>query len=168
MASHAAKTTLRFLTLDQVKKLHHIYVGTTAPSRDTLLNSALDAPMNKQHYEGEQDATKLASVLATRITKNHAFIDGNKRTALLAANVFLKINGKMLDEDALADGQDPSALTGPLMDTKDVQVKELLDAAHRAVAINDIDEAGLAEQYGKVVVVSSVTADIERFREGRN
>ncbi|KAL9007641.1 MAG: hypothetical protein Q9180_009608, partial [Flavoplaca navasiana] len=60
MASHAAKSTLRFLTLDQVKKLHHIYVGTTAPSRDTLLNSALDAPMNKQHYEGEQDVIKLA------------------------------------------------------------------------------------------------------------
>ncbi|KAL8868031.1 MAG: hypothetical protein Q9198_008318 [Flavoplaca austrocitrina] len=168
MASHAAKSTLRFLTLDQVKKLHHIYVGTTAPSRDTLLNSALDAPMNKQHYEGEQDPIKLASVLATRIIKNHAFMDGNKRTALLAANVFLKINGKMLDEEAIADGQDPSALTGSLTDTKDDQVKELLAAAHSAVATNDIDEVGLAEQYGKVVVVSSVTADIERFREASN
>ncbi|KAL8835813.1 MAG: hypothetical protein Q9176_006694 [Flavoplaca citrina] len=168
MASHTTKSTLRFLTLDQVKKLHYIYVGTTAPSRDTLLNSALDAPMKKQHYEGEQDAITLASVLVTRIIKNHAFIDGNKRTALLAANVFLKINGKMLDEKALADGRDPSALTVSLIDTKDVKMKELLEAAHSAIATNDIDEAGLAEQYGKVVVVSSVTAEVEKFREGSN
>ncbi|KAL9022928.1 MAG: hypothetical protein Q9180_008486 [Flavoplaca navasiana] len=57
----------------------------------------------------------------------------------------------MLDEEAL--------------DTKDVKGKELLGAAHSAVATNDMDEAGLAELYGKVVVVSSVTAETEKFRE---
>ncbi|KAL8878111.1 MAG: hypothetical protein Q9192_008518, partial [Flavoplaca navasiana] len=150
----AAKTTLRFLTCDQVKKLHHIYVGTTAPSRDTLLNSALDAPLNKQHYEGEQECPRY---------EDHQ--DGNKRTALLAANVFFKINGKMLDEKALADGQDPSALTGSLIDTKDVKVKQLLKAAHSAVAVNQLDEAGLAEQYGKVVEVSTVRAEIEELQK---
>lgn len=108
--------------------------------------------MNVKHYEGEQDVVKLASVLASRIIKNHAFMDGNKRTALLAANVFLKINGKMLHDEAL--------------DAKDVKVKELLEAAHSAVAVNQLDEAGLAEEYGKVVVVSSVTAEIEGLRKG--
>lgn len=151
MASNAAKSTLRFLTLGQVKLLHKTYIGTTAPSRDTLLGSALDAPMNVKHYEGEQDVVKLASVLASRIIKNHAFMDGNKRTALLAANVFLKINGKMLHDEAL--------------DAKDVKVKELLKAAHSAVAVNQLDEAGLAAEYGKVVVVSNVTPEIENLRE---
>lgn len=107
--------------------------------------------MNVKHYEGEQDVVKLASVLASRIIKNHAFMDGNKRTALLAANVFLKINGKMLHDEAL--------------DAKDVKVKELLKAAHSAVAVNQLDEAGLAAEYGKVVVVSSVTPEIENLRE---
>ncbi|KAL8850411.1 MAG: hypothetical protein Q9221_004643 [Calogaya cf. arnoldii] len=151
MTSTALKSTLRFLSIDQVKKLHQNYIGTTAPSRDTLLNSALDAPMNIQHYEGEQDVVKLASVLATRIIKNHAFMDGNKRTALLAANMFLKINGKMLHEEPL--------------DAQDVRVRELLEAAHSAVAVNELDEAGLAEEYNKVVVASSVTTEIEKMRE---
>ncbi|KAL8669264.1 MAG: hypothetical protein Q9168_006137 [Polycauliona sp. 1 TL-2023] len=140
MASNALKTTLRFLTVSQVKDLHKTYIGPTAPSRDTLLGSALDAPMNVKHYEGKQDVVRLASVLATRIIKNHAFMDGNKRTALIAANVFLKLNGLVLHERPL--------------DAKDAKVKTLLEAAHSAVAVNRLDEAGLAEAYGKVVQVS--------------
>ncbi|KAL9018572.1 MAG: hypothetical protein Q9180_008719 [Flavoplaca navasiana] len=151
MASHAAKSTLRFLTLSQVKEFHRVYIGTTPPSRETLLGSALDAPMNVKHYEGEQDVVKLASILATRIIKNHAFMDGKKRTALLAANFFLKINGKRLHEEPL--------------DAKDVKVKQLLEAAHSAVAVNQLDEAGLAEQYGKVVEVSTVTAEIMELQK---
>ncbi len=50
------------------------------------------------------------------------------------------------------------------LDTRDVKEKELVEAAHSAVATNDIDEAGLAEEYGKVVLVSSVKAEIEKFR----
>ncbi|KAL9626367.1 MAG: hypothetical protein Q9204_007364 [Flavoplaca sp. TL-2023a] len=107
--------------------------------------------MNVKHYEGEQDVVKLASILATRIIKNHAFIDGNKRTALLAANFFLKINGKRLHEEPL--------------DAKDFKVKQLLEAAHSAVAVNQLDEAGLAEQYSKVVEVSTVTAEIEELQK---
>ncbi len=49
-----------------------------------MLQSAVQAPINFQYYEGENDALKLAAVLASRVVKNHAFGNGNKRTGLLA------------------------------------------------------------------------------------
>jgi len=36
---------------------------------------------------------QLAANLSEKIMKNHAYQDGNKRTALVAADMFLKING---------------------------------------------------------------------------
>lgn len=52
--------------------------------------------MNIKHYAKEDDVFQLAANLAEKIMKDHAFQDGNKRTALLAADMFLKINGYYL------------------------------------------------------------------------
>lgn len=74
-----------------------------------MLESAINAPVNKNHYEKEHDVFRLAAILAERIMKNHAFQDGNKRAALLAADMFLRVNGYNLQrvpfaEDAHTDG----------------------------------------------------------------
>ncbi len=57
-----------------------------------LLDSALAAPRHHYTY-GERDIFVLAAAYAYGITRNHPFIDGNKRTAFLAAYTFLGING---------------------------------------------------------------------------
>ncbi|MGX5735804.1 type II toxin-antitoxin system death-on-curing family toxin [Bosea thiooxidans] len=57
-----------------------------------MLASALERPMNKWSYEGA-DLAALAAAYAFGLAKNHPFIDGNKRTALLALYTFLFING---------------------------------------------------------------------------
>lgn len=67
--------------------------GTRA--RD-MLESALARPLNAWSY-GEQDLHELAALLAEGIARNHLFVDGNKRTALLAAYTFLYLNGLELD-----------------------------------------------------------------------
>jgi death on curing protein len=54
-----------------------------------LLDSAVMAP-RAGYYES---LAELAAVYAFGIAKNHAFIDGNKRTALTAAAMFLSVNG---------------------------------------------------------------------------
>jgi len=57
-----------------------------------LLDSALARPLNRAGY-GEPDVAELAAVYALGIARNHPFIDGNKRTAFVALELFLRLNG---------------------------------------------------------------------------
>ena len=67
--------------------------GGSTGIRDTgLLDSALQRPLNKASY-GEPDVFELAAAYAYGIARNHPFIDGNKRTALVASRSFLILNG---------------------------------------------------------------------------
>ena len=66
----------------------------------SLLESALARPLQLAHY-GNPDAADLAASHAFGIARNHPFIDGNKRTAFIAAELFLALNGyRLAAEDA--------------------------------------------------------------------
>ena len=68
--------------------------GGAAGVRDTgLLQAALARPMNVVAY-GEPDAAALAASYAFGIAKNHPFIDGNTRTAFVAAATFIELHGR--------------------------------------------------------------------------
>lgn len=58
-----------------------------------LLDSALQRPRNAASY-GDPDAAALAATLAFGIARNHPFVDGNKRTAFVAAATFLELNDR--------------------------------------------------------------------------
>ncbi len=60
-----------------------------------LLDSALARPKQILAY-GEPDISDLAAAYTSGIIRNHPFVDGNKRTAFMAAYVFLAINGLRL------------------------------------------------------------------------
>ena len=66
-----------------------------------MLGSALGRPQNKYAY-GETDLAKLAAAYGFAIAKNHPFVDGNKRAALLSIVVFLGLN----DIDFVADNNE--------------------------------------------------------------
>ena len=67
--------------------------GGAAGVRDAgLLESALARPRNLAHY-GQPDACELAAAYAFGLAKNHPFIDGNKRSAFVATELFLMLNG---------------------------------------------------------------------------
>ena len=55
------------------------------------LESALERPRNKWAYENAE-LPELAAAYAYGIAKNHPFVDGNKRTSLLALYTFLGVN----------------------------------------------------------------------------
>ncbi len=57
-----------------------------------LLDSALARPMNRAGY-AEPDIAELAALYAIAIARNHPFLDGNKRTAYVALETFLVLNG---------------------------------------------------------------------------
>ena len=57
-----------------------------------LLDSALALPRNQYAY-GESSITRLAASYAFGLSRNHPFLDGNKRTSLVVAELFLALNG---------------------------------------------------------------------------
>jgi len=65
-----------------------------------LIDSALARPRNLAAY-GNPDAADLAAAYACGIAKNHGFLDGNKRTGLVVALVFLAENGSYTTVDQL-------------------------------------------------------------------
>ena len=69
--------------------------GSTGLRDPGLLDSALARPLNRAGY-GEPDIAELAAVYALAIARNHPFIDGNKRTAFVALELFLRLNGCLL------------------------------------------------------------------------
>jgi death on curing protein len=72
--------------------------GATGIRDEGLFDSALARPQNLAAY-GEPDAAALAASYAFGLAKNRAFVDGNKRIALVALELFLELNGFTLVAD---------------------------------------------------------------------
>jgi death-on-curing protein len=66
--------------------------GASGTRDEGLLDSALARPRNHFAYTGAS-VPELAAVCALAIARNHPFIDGNKRTAYVALELFLDLNG---------------------------------------------------------------------------
>ena len=84
-----------WLTADLVLAIHDEQLrefGGPAGIRDMgALESALGRARNRWAYEGG-DLPRLAAAYGFGIARNHPFVDGNKRAALLAIITFLGIN----------------------------------------------------------------------------
>ena len=62
-----------------------------------VIESSLARPRNLVSYEHCEDVARLAAAYAYGIARNHGFSDGNKRTALVTADLFLMLNGYELN-----------------------------------------------------------------------
>src|SRR5579883_3373633 len=67
--------------------------GSDGIRDECLLESALGKPQNVFAYEETCDLPRLAASYAHGIARNHPFVDGNKRTALVVSIGFLLISG---------------------------------------------------------------------------
>jgi death-on-curing protein len=85
----------RWLTYEQAIAIHsrqlRRFGGASGLRDEGMLRSALERPVNKWHYE-QTGLIELAAAYAFGLTKNHAFVDGNKRIAFLAMAAFLRKN----------------------------------------------------------------------------
>jgi death-on-curing protein len=85
-----------WLTEEQIVRINQRLVEQTgepyALLYPGLLSSGIARPKNRWTY-GEEDVANLAGMLLLGIGMNHPFQQGNKRTALTAAKVFLQFNG---------------------------------------------------------------------------
>lgn len=89
-----------FLSRDEVLAIHgtllKCFGGTTGVRDYGLLESALYRPRTG-HYA---DLAEMSAALFESLIMNHPFIDGNKRVAFFATDVFLRLNGYRLQVDA--------------------------------------------------------------------
>ena len=85
-----------WIDLEVVLAIHDEQVaghGGQAGVRDRgLLESAMARPQNPFAY-GEHSLPRLAASYAFGISRNHPFLDGNERTSLVVAELFLDLNG---------------------------------------------------------------------------
>jgi len=95
--------------------------GSPGLRDEGLLESTLARPRQLLAYGNAPDLFALAAAYATGILRNHPFVDGNKRAAVLAVAVFLHLNGRRFDPE---------------------EVDEVRTI--RAAAAGDIDEPALA------------------------
>lgn len=100
----------RFLTLDEILVLHELslrqYGGDSGIHDEAMLRSAIAQP-EAGIATGYLHVfpLEMAAAYGFHIAKGHAFIDGNKRTAWLAMQLFLELNGHSLAVP-LRDGAD--------------------------------------------------------------
>jgi death-on-curing protein len=91
-----------WLLEETVIAIHHRQIaehgGSEGLRDEGLLSSALARPRNILAYAGTPpDLAALAAAYAYGIAQNHPFVDGNKRTALVALRTFLLLNGANLE-----------------------------------------------------------------------
>jgi death-on-curing protein len=91
-----------FLKLDHVLKIHQRMIsefgGDPAVRDPGLLESAVMMPAARFSGEFVHDGIpSMAAAYLFHICKNHAFADGNKRTALASAIIFIQLNGWRLE-----------------------------------------------------------------------
>ncbi|MEI6385984.1 MAG: type II toxin-antitoxin system death-on-curing family toxin [Spirochaetota bacterium] len=111
--------TWRGIGIDLVLAIHDRQLaehGGLDEIRDRgLIESALAKPRNLAVYS-QPDLADLAASYAFGLAKNHAFIDGNKRTAWVVARVFLADNGLSLQFDAADAIRTVESLAGGTLD----------------------------------------------------
>lgn len=87
-----------FLSFEELEQIHveqlKLYGGSAGLVDENVVRSSLDAPRWTHRYGG--DVSACAAAYLYHFARNQGFADGNKRTALNAADVFLRRNGYRL------------------------------------------------------------------------
>lgn len=126
---------MRYLRAAEIFDLHRRVIGQSGGSeglrdRGGLLSAVAKPKMTFGGEELYPSVVEKAGVLAVSLTRNHPFIDGNKRVAHAAMEVFLALNG--LEIEASVDEQEELMLelAAGNLDTEEV-VEWLLDHVER-------------------------------------
>ena len=121
--------TVLFLSLDEVLAIHErvidAYGGADGVRDLGLLESALYRPQSG-YYE---DLVTMAAALFESLLMNHPFVDGNKRVAFFATDVFLRLNGWRLEVDA----NEAHALLIGLLQTGRCDLEHLVEWIHAMI-----------------------------------
>lgn len=95
-------TAVSFLTLDEVVALHERLLAAFGGAPGLLDAGLLESALYRPQTGYYADLAEMAAALFESLTQNHAFVDGNKRVAFFATDVFLRLNGWRLEVEPVA------------------------------------------------------------------
>ena len=88
---------INYLTLPDLLAMHIVLIKRYGGSDGVRDMGALESAVARPQSGYYKDVIESAAALLESLTMNHPFIDGNKRVAFAATDVFLKINGFRFD-----------------------------------------------------------------------
>jgi death-on-curing protein len=101
VSSRTIKNEPQWITAETLVVLHaqqvERYGGSHGVRDKNVVLSALHRPINRWHYDESVDFGELAAVYHVAFAGTQGFNDGNKRTGLACALVFLGLNGFSVD-----------------------------------------------------------------------
>lgn len=124
------------LSLADILSLHELMMARfgrepTPLRSEGLLESAIMRPRMAFHYENV-DLVRQCALLTIGISQAQAFMDGNKRTAFAACDVFLRLNGYLFSGDPLALARQLESVA----EHKDVTLEEATDQFEHWLRLN--------------------------------
>ena len=117
--------TLIFLTVGDVVRAHARAIVASGGSDGICDAGLLESAVMRAQTGYYNSVAELAAAYGHGLAKNHAFVDGNKRVAFLAADSFLRVNGFVLTLD-------PDKWEGIMLGVADGSVSAEALAAHFA------------------------------------
>jgi len=120
---------IKHLSLDEVLAIHdrllHRFGGAEGVVDLGLLDSALHRPRTGYYH----DIAEMAAALFESLIMNHPFVDGNKRVAFFATDVFLRLNGWKIS----VEGKEAHVFLVGLLEEGECDLKHILPWIRRSL-----------------------------------
>lgn len=91
---------IQFLSVDEAEAIHERLIDEFGGPRGLRDRGLLDSALHRPQTGYYDDLAEMAGALFESLIMNHVFIDGNKRVAFFATDVFLRLNGWRIVVDA--------------------------------------------------------------------
>jgi len=91
---------IKHLSLDEVLVIHGLLVERFGGAEGIVDLGLLDSALHRPRTGYYRDIAEMAAALFESLLMNHPFVDGNKRVAFFATDVFLRLNGWKLSVEA--------------------------------------------------------------------
>lgn len=93
--------TVAFLSRDEALEIHRALLDRFGGSTGIRDHGSLESALFRPRTGYYDDLAEMAAALFESLIMNHPFIDGNKRVAFFATDVFLRLNGYKLKVDTI-------------------------------------------------------------------
>ena len=88
-----------YLTIAEVLAFHDVLIDEFGGSKGIRDLGALESALFRPRTGYYRDVIEEAAALFESLVQNHPFVDGNKRVAFAVTDVFLRLNGRILEVD---------------------------------------------------------------------
>lgn len=112
----------RFLSTEEVLNIHKELIETFGGSHGIRDKALLEATLMRPQIGYYETLNQQAATLMESLANNHPFIDGNKRVAFFATDVFLRTNAYWIE----CDSEDAYQYFMQLFDTQNFRFEPLL------------------------------------------